>query len=293
MSKIFTGVFTALVTPFTSEDKIDFDALEKLVEEQIEAGCGILINGTTAESPTIEEDEFVEIAKFVMSKTQGRVQVILGTGSNNTKHTVEKSQLAEKLGADGVLIVNPYYNKPTQEGLYQHFKAVANAINIPVIIYNIKGRTAVNVETDTLLRLAEIDNIVAVKEASGDIAQIEDVCKRTPEDFSVLLGDDGLVLKCMSEFKADGGISVLSNIFPSKMVEMVDLIKVGKLSEAKAIHDKYEELMGAVLSIGNNPIAVKTIMAERGQLQEQFRLPLCPLSVEQKSQLMKIYNKAS
>jgi len=293
MSKVFTGVFTALVTPFTDEDKVDYEILEVLIDKQIESGCGILINGTTGESPTIEYDEFIELSKFAIEKAKDKVQVILGTGSNNTKHSVEVSEVADRLGADGVLLVNPYYNKPTQEGLYQHFKTIADSIKIPVILYNIKGRTAVNIETETLLKLAEVENIVAVKEASGDLDQIKEVCEKTPEDFSVLLGDDGLVFQCMSEYGADGGVSVVSNLFPAEMVQMASLIKENKVQEAKAIHDKYENLMNGLLSVGCNPIAVKTIMAMNGQIKENFRLPLCSLNNEQKEQLRKIYSEVN
>lgn len=288
MTKEFNGVFTALVTPFTNDDEIDFTALGNLIDEQIEANCGVLVNGTTGESPTIEAEEFIAITKFVIEKAKGKVPVIVGTGSNNTKHTISKSQLAEKLGADGLLLVNPYYNKPRQEGLYQHFKAVAEAVKLPIMLYNIKGRTGINLETDTLMKLAEVDNIVAVKEASGDIEQIEEVCKRCPEDFAALLGDDSLAFDCMNEFGADGVVSVISNLYPKEMVKMYEDIKKDNISEASAINVSLKPIMIGLMSVGTNPEGIKTAMALKGKMNEKFRLPMCKLPEEKRQEVSKL-----
>ena len=220
----FKGVWTALITPFTNDHKIDWEALTKLIEHQIAGGVtGIVVLGTTGESPTITSKEATKLIKRAKKIINGRCLLMAGTGSNCTQTSIEKSIKAEKAGADCLLVVNPYYNKPTQHGLYLHFKAVADSTKLPIFLYNIKGRTGVNLETETLLQLtSDCPNIIGVKEASGDIEQIKDVCQKRPEGFIVLSGDDGITYQIMKDFGADGVVSVASNIIPGKLTQMVN-----------------------------------------------------------------------
>jgi len=221
--KKIQGVWTALITPFNKNEKIDYVSLEKLVISQVKAGVkGILINGTTGESPTLDDNEVIEMIKFVKKKIDKKCFLMVGSGTNNTKKSIKKTIQVTKAGADIILLVTPYYNKPTQEGLYLHFKAIAQSTHLPIIIYNIKGRTAVNLETETLFRLVkEVKNIIGVKEASGDLAQISEVCQKRPKNFTVFSGDDNIANQIILDFKADGVISVASNIIPKEMTEMV------------------------------------------------------------------------
>ncbi len=280
------GTFTALVTPFTDNGDIDYPALEGLLEAQIEAGIeGILILGTTGESPTMSHEEYSAIIKFSVEKVDGRSLVIAGSGSNCTQKTIEHSQAAKEAGVDALLVVNPYYNKPTQEGLYQHFWAVAEAVDIPQILYNIQGRTGVNVSTETLVRLAKHKNIVAVKEASGDIGQMADVIAAT-NDFFVLSGDDGLTypLICLG---GDGVISVLSNILPAETKAMTDAALNGDYKKAKELHYKLTPLMSGCF-METNPIPVKTALAMKGKVKENFRLPMCQMNPDNRAKWEKI-----
>ena len=233
ISKLFRGTYTAVITPFTASNQIDWVAFEKIVEQQIAAGItGLVFVGTTGESPTLSHNEHREILRWSVSTVHGRCQVIHGTGSNNTRESIELASVAAEAGADGHLVINPYYNKPTQEGLFRHFTAVADATELPVILYNIQGRTATNLATDTLLRLAEHPHIVGVKEASGDMQQIMDVIRRTPDDFSVLSGDDALTYPIMA-CGGDGLVSVVSNCLPRRTAEMVDGCLSGNWAEAR------------------------------------------------------------
>ena len=284
---MFTGVFTALVTPFNSKKEIDTEALKEIVNFQLKKGIsGLVPVGTTGESPTVTHEENMEVVEIVVKEAAGKVPVIAGTGSNSTAEAIKMTKLAKAIGADANLQVAPYYNKPTQEGLYRHFMAIADAVDLPMMVYNIKGRTGVNIETDTLMKLAEHDNIVAVKEASGDLNQMMDVIKRKPSDFDVLSGDDnmGLPLTLMG---GNGIVSVASNIIPGWMEEMVQAARSGDLEKAKTIH--YELLpFFKSMFIETNPIPVKSAMAMMGLLKEEFRLPLCPPSEEHKAVLKKI-----
>lgn len=284
MSKMFTGALTAIITPFSKDgEAVDYDALEKLIENQIEGGIdGLVPCGTTGESPTVSHSENMEVVKFVVEKTKGRVPVIAGTGSNSLAEAMEMTSDAHKNGADGALIVCPYYNKPTQEGIYRHFEQLAT-IGIPLVVYNIKGRTGVNIETSTLVRMAELPNIVAVKEASGDIGQMMDVIQKTPDDFTVLSGDDSLTfpLSCLG---GDGVVSVASHLIPGEISRMIKLVKEGHLKEAREMHFKYLRIFNEIF-METNPIPIKTAMAMRGFCEESFRLPLCEMRPENRQKL--------
>ncbi len=287
----FRGVYTAIITPFNEDESIDYDSLAKLIEFNIENGVnGIVPCGTTGESPTLDYDEHNELIKFVVKKVAGRVSVIAGTGSNCTKEAIKMSKKAESDGVDALLLVNPYYNKPTQEGLYLHFKAIADSVSIPCVIYNIKGRTGVNVETSTLLRLInDCKNINAVKEASGNIDQIKAVIQNAPKDFSVLSGDDNIALQVV-QMGGKGIVSVASNVIPKKMSEMISLALNAKMDEAQKLNFEMEKLFG-VEFIETNPIPIKYILSKKGMCNEIYRLPLCPLSEEHKLGVDKVINE--
>ena len=222
MEKLFTGVYTAIVTPFNEDGSVDWKGFEELIERQITGGvAGIVPCGTTGESPTLSHKEHGEVIEKTVQVVGGRCQVVAGTGSNSTQEAIALTAHAQEVGADGSLQVNPYYNKPTQEGLFQHFTKIAEAVDIPIMLYNIKGRTGVNVETDTLLRILDLaPNIVSVKEASGDIQQIKDVVSKTDDSFSVLSGDDNITYNLI-EAGGDGVVSVASNVYPEEIVELV------------------------------------------------------------------------
>lgn len=281
----FRGVYTAIVTPFQSNGTIDWAALEKLVEFQISNKVtGVLPCGTTGESPTLSHSEQLEVIKRVVGWVKGRCQVMAGTGSNNTAHAVELSKAAQELGADACLVVNPYYNKPTQEGLYRHFKAVCNAVQIPVILYNIKGRTGVNVETATLLRIIQdCKNLAGVKEASGDIAQIREVIQKTPESFAVLSGDDNLTLEVIKS-GGDGVISVASNLVPDRVVALCQAALNGDLATAEKLHNQLMPLFEGIF-IETNPIPIKAALSIKGMCRELYRLPLCEMRPENREKI--------
>lgn len=279
--KRFRGVHTALVTPFTADGFVDEGALERLVEYQISNGIdGLVPCGTTGESPTLSHAEHDRVIDLTVRYAKGRVPVIAGTGSNATSEAVRLSKHAEDHGADAVLLVNPYYNKPTQKGLYLHFKTIANAVSVPCILYNIKGRTGVNLETDTLSRLAEeCPNVIAVKEASGSLDQMKQVIGRNLDGFSVLSGDDNLSLDLI-EAGGDGVISVASNLLPGMMSEMIHQALSGDQAGARAINDRLQDFFKACF-LETNPIPIKTAMARYGWCMESFRLPLCTLESEE------------
>lgn len=289
MDKLFQGTYTAIITPFTESNQVDWESFERLIEKQIEAGIeGIVFVGTTGESPTLSYKEHQEILRWSVKAVNGRCQVIHGTGSNNTRESIELAEVAAEAGADGHLVINPYYNKPTQEGLYRHFKAIADAIELPIIIYNIKARTAVNLETDTLLRLAEHTHIAGVKEASGDMAQMIDVIRRTPDDFSVLIGDDGLTLPFMA-CGGDGLISVVSNCVPRATSNFVRLCLHKQWEEAKEAYFTLLDLMNITM-VETNPIPMKYIMHQLGYCSSHIRLPLCEPSDKSMPAIQKALN---
>lgn len=285
MEKVFEGLYTALVTPFTNENKIDFQALENLLDGQLSVHVdGLVVMGTTGESPVIYDKEMAELVSFIRQRTEGQCQLIVGTGSNDTAFAIEETKLCSGLGVDALMLVNPYYNKPTQEGLFQHFRKLSKATDLPILLYNIPGRTGVNLETETLLRLTEAcPNIRGVKEASGSLDQITDVLRQKPEYFSVLSGDDALTFPLMA-LGGDGVVSVLGNLRPQVMRNLVDALKSGDLPSARKLHFQWVELMGALLKVGNNPLAVKTLLFLENRIGQHVRLPLYPLSqTEQKT----------
>ena len=286
------GVYTAIITPFNQDGSVDFKAFRKLVEYNIKGGvAGIVVCGTTGESPTLSHKEKEKLVKVAIKKAKKRVAIIAGTGSNNTSESIEASKKAQELGADAVMLVNPYYNKPTQEGLYRHFKAVADAITIPVIIYNIKGRTAVNVETPTLMRVAaECKNVVAVKEASGDLNQMKDVIAKRPQGFSVLSGDDNLTLELIKS-GGDGIISVVSNLVPEMVVAMVKSALDGNFADADRLNTDLIPIYKTAF-IETNPIPIKAACAMKGLCSEVYRLPMCELRPENRDKLQQVLNES-
>ncbi len=286
-NKLFRGIYTALITPFTEEGYVDQSALNRLIDFQIEQGVdGLVPCGTTGESPTLSPDEHDRVIKLTVNYAKGRVPVIAGTGSNATLEAVQLSQHAEVFGVDAVLLVNPYYNKPTQKGLYLHFKTIANSVNIPCIVYNIEGRTGVNVETDTLVKLMnDCKNIVAVKEASGDMDQVRAVIANKSDDFSVLSGNDNMAIDLI-EAGGDGVISVVSNLIPGRMVEMIHTALAGDIAAARRMEDVLIPLFKACF-LETNPIPIKTALASMGWCSEIFRLPMCPLSSEEHRQTIR------
>lgn len=279
------GLYTALITPFSEDgSKIDYQAYQKLIERQIEAGVsGVVPCGTTGESPTLSHAEHAELIEKTVEMVKGRVQVVAGTGSNATAEAIELTSHACKAGVDAVMLVNPYYNKPSQEGLYQHFKLVAEQSSKPVILYNIRGRTAVNVEPETFVRLAEIPNIVCVKEASGDLNQMARIIGLTKGKLSLLSGDDNLTPAVMG-IGGQGVISVAGNLYPKKLSRMVKLYLNQNFIEANQIFYSLIEFMNA-LFWETNPVPVKTCAALLGYCNYSLRLPLTEMPAEKKSKL--------
>jgi 4-hydroxy-tetrahydrodipicolinate synthase len=280
MNLPLTGVFTAIVTPFDENGDFDEKTYKDLVEKQLKAEvAGIVPCGTTGESPTLSHSEHDHVIKLTVDLVGDKALVVAGTGSNSTREAVRLSQYAAEAGVDAVLLVNPYYNKPTQEGLFLHFRKIATSINIPCILYNIKGRTGVNLETDTLVRLCEAcPNIIGVKEASGDIKQMREVIARTPSYFSVLSGDDNMTLDLIKE-GGHGVVSVASNLVPEKMVTLVKTALSKDYAAAQELEYELGILFRATF-LETNPIPIKAAMAMAGLCQEKYRLPLCPLSSE-------------
>ncbi|MBU2512411.1 4-hydroxy-tetrahydrodipicolinate synthase [bacterium] len=274
------GVFTAMITPFDANGAFDAITYASLVDNQLKNGvAGIVPCGTTGESPTLSHAEHDYVIELTIDLVKGQIPVIAGTGSNSTAEAIRLSQHAEKVGADAVMVVNPYYNKPTQEGLYLHFKAIANSVKIPCIIYNIKSRTGVNLETETLIRLCQTcPNISGVKEASGDLRQMKDVIANTSDDFNVLSGDDNMAIDLI-QAGGDGVISVASNLVPDKMVMMVEAALKSDFDYARKLEYELSILFKA-LFLETNPIPIKAAMAMAGLCLEQYRLPMCPLSSE-------------
>jgi 4-hydroxy-tetrahydrodipicolinate synthase len=282
MKRVIQGLYTAIITPF-SNGEIDWQALEQIVERQITAGVnGVVPCGTTGESPTLTHDEHDELISRVVKLANGRCQVIAGTGSNNTQEAVRLSRRAEECGVHACMVVNPYYNKPTQEGLYLHFREVANSVSCPIIVYNIPGRTGVNVETDNLIRLiSDCSNILAVKEASGDLEQIQSVIKRRPEHFSVMSGDDNLTAAVIAA-GGDGVISVASNIVPEQMAEFVATLLDGSNDANGDLSLRLNHLF-ELMFLETNPLPVKTAASMMGICSEEFRLPMCKMMEENRA----------
>ena len=276
-----TGCGTALVTPFKSSGEPDLEAYRKFVQWQIDSGINFLVPvGTTGENVTLKEQEYCDVIRTCVETAFGAVPVLAGAGSNNTEYAVHLAQMAEKLGADALLAVTPYYNKPTQEGLLLHFGEIAGSIGIPIIVYNVPGRTATNISAETTLRLAQIDNILGIKEASGNLVQIMRILQEKPSDFLVLSGDDSMTLP-MVAMGAEGLISVASNLIPAEMTQIVDLGRRGALEEARKLHYRYLNLM-ELNFVETSPIPVKYALSRMGKLEEIYRLPLCPMQEENK-----------
>ena len=275
MFRGFAGCGTALVTPFRKDLSLDEETLRRMVRRQIAAGINFLVPcGTTGESPTLSHEEHLRVVAITIEEAKGKVPVLAGAGGYDTRHVIELAREAERMGADGILSVTPYYNKPTQEGLYHHFKAIASSTSLPIILYNVPPRTNVNIDPATLRQLSEIENIIGVKEASGNISQITQVIQQVPEEFLVFSGDDALTLPLVA-MGGRGIISVASNEIPAEMTRLAQLCLAGNFKEARAMQRKWLPLL-EVNFIETNPTPVKAAMAEMGLLEPVFRLPLVP-----------------
>ncbi len=283
---MFRGTYTALVTPFRN-DALDLDAFERLIEAQIAGGVsGIVPVGTTGESPTLSSEERHQVIASAVKFARGRCQVIAGTGSNSTRDAIAHTKEAEEIGADGALLVAPYYNKPSQEGLFRHFEAIAQSTSLKIMLYNIPGRCAIDVAADTVVRLAQAcPNIVAIKEASGSVDRVSELVGRLPEGFTVLSGDDSLTLAFLA-VGAVGVVSVASNIFPAEVSELVRLFLDGQATAARQIHRKFFALFKDIF-IEPNPVPAKTVLAWRGVMSAECRLPLVGMSPANEERLRK------
>lgn len=276
----FGQLITAMVTPFDEKGEIDYKATKNLLDHLINNGTdGVVVAGTTGESPTLSTEEKLELFSFVIKEVNGRIPVIAGTGSNNTKASIELTKEAEKLGADGIMVVAPYYNRPSQEGLYAHFKAIAESTSLPMMVYNIPGRTACNIEVDTIVKLSQIDNILSVKEASGDLDAMAEIIERTDENFVLYSGDDSLTLPVLS-IGGKGTVSVAAHIVGNEMKEMIELFNAGDIKSASAIHRKLLPTFQALFS-APSPTPLKAVLNLTGIPVGDVRLPLVPLSEEQ------------
>lgn len=281
------GCITAMITPFNRNGAVDYGALRNFIEEQITAGISALLPmGTTGESPTVDSKEHLEIIQVTVEQAAGRVPVIAGTGSNCTAEAIELSKEAKAIGASCTLQVAPYYNKPNQEGFYRHFSEIADQSSLPVLLYNVPGRSGKNIEVSTILWLAQNTNIIGVKEASGSLPQMMEIAMNKPEGFLIFSGDDNLTLPMMVA-GADGVISVASNIIPSQMMEFINACLKGDFAKAKELHYHLYPIFKGMF-IDTNPIPVKTAMAMMGKIPEVFRLPLCPMSDSLKVQLQSL-----
>lgn len=276
---IFKGLGIALVTPFTANGEVDYKAIVRLVEYQIQNGADFLcILATTGETPCLSTEEKENIKKLVVDTNRGRLPILMGCGGNNTHAVVEELKTADWTGIDGVLSVCPYYNKPSQEGLYQHFKAIAEASPLPVVLYNVPGRTGINMKSETTVRLArDCENIVAVKEASGSLEQVDEIIKNKPERFDVISGDDALTFSMVASGAA-GSISVIGNALPKEVSRMIRLEFKGEYEAARTIHHRFTELY-SLLFVDGNPAGVKALLHEMGFIQNVLRLPLVPTRI--------------
>lgn len=287
---IFRGLGIALITPFTESGAVDYPALENLVKYQLENGADFLcILATTGETPCLSKEERTKIQHTIVELVKGRIPIVVGCGGNNTAAVVEELQTGDFKGIDGILSVCPYYNKPSQEGLYQHFKAIANATKLPVILYNVPGRTGINMKAETTVRLAtDCENIVAIKEASGNLEQVDEILKNMPEGFAVISGDDALTYP-MVACGAEGVISVIGNALPKEFSRMIRLERRGEFEAAVKIHHKFTDLY-SLLFVDGNPAGVKALLHEMGFINNVLRLPLVPTrvaTVQKMSQILK------
>ena len=281
---MFTGTGTALVTPFRRDGSLDESTLRTLVKRQIEAGIDFLVPcGTTGESPTLSNEEHLRVVEITLELAKGKVPVLAGAGGYNTCEVISMASELAAMGVSGILSVTPYYNKPTQEGLYQHFKAIASAVSVPVILYSVQGRTGVNIEPATVQRLATVKNIIGIKEASGNVGQMATILNCVPDDFIVLSGDDAVTLPVIS-LGGRGVISVVSNEIPAEMAKLVRLALAGDFAGARQIHRKFHALM-EINFVESNPIPVKAAMAEMSLLEPVWRLPLVPPKAENRARI--------
>lgn len=273
---IFKGLGIALVTPFASDGSVDYDVLKNLLDYQLKNGADFFcILATTGETPTLTKDEKQKIKELVVEKVGDKVPILIGCGGNNTADVVNELQTADFSGIDGILSVCPYYNKPSQEGLYQHFKAIAGATNMPVVLYNVPGRTGVNLKAETTVRLArDCENIVAIKEASGSLEQVDEIIKNKPDGFDVISGDDALTFP-MIACGAAGVVSVIGNALPKEFSRMIRLEMKGEIESARKIHHKFTDLFN-LLFVDGNPAGVKAMLHEMGMIENVLRLPLVP-----------------
>jgi 4-hydroxy-tetrahydrodipicolinate synthase len=285
------GMGVALVTPFNEDESVNYDALARLIEYQIKNGTDYLVVcGTTAETPTLTEQEKEAIRKFVIQINQQRLPIVYGIGGNNTKQVVDTIQQTDLQGVDAILSVTPYYNKPSQEGLYRHYAAIAGASPLPIILYNVPGRTGVNMTAETTLRLAnDFPNIMATKEASGNFSQIDDIIKNKPADFMVISGDDGITFPLIT-LGAVGVISVIGNAFPKEFSRMVRLALQGDYEKARIIHHRFTELI-ELLFVEGNPAGVKSMLAVMGMIENVLRLPLVPNTIKTYEKIRQVLNK--
>ena len=285
------GMGVALVTPFNDDGSVDYQSLMRLVEYQIQNGVDFLcVLGTTAETPTLTADEKKKIKQMVVERVNGRVPILLGVGSNSTQSVIDTLQNDDMTGVDAVLVVVPYYNKPSQEGIYQHYKAVASATKLPIVLYNVPGRTGVNMTAETTLRLArDFDNIIAIKEASGNITQMDDIIKHKPESFDVISGDDGITFPLIT-LGAVGVISVIGNAFPREFSRMTRLALAGDYQNALTIHHKFTELF-KLLFVDGNPAGVKAMLNMMGMIKNRLRLPLVPTRITTYEQMRQILDE--
>jgi len=278
----------ALITPFNNDESVDYDALLRLVDYQLQNGTDYLVVlGTTAETPTLTEEEKKKIVELVVSRVNGQIPIIIGEGGNNTQAIVNNLKKNDYNGIDGILSVVPYYNKPSQEGIYQHYKAISEASSLPIISYNIPGRTGVNMTADTTLRIAnDFSNIVAVKEASGNMTQMDDIIKRKPEHFDVISGDDGVTFPLIT-LGAIGVISVIGNAFPKEFSRMTRLALEGDYASALTIHHNFNELFN-LLFVDGNPAGVKCMLNMMGYIENKLRLPLVPTRITTYEQIRNV-----
>ena len=280
----FRGTGTALVTPFRHDGTLDERALHGLIQRQIQAGIDFLVPcGTTGESPTLTHEEHLRVVEIAVKLGKGKVPVLAGAGGYNTMEVISRARELAEIGADGILSVTPYYNKPTQEGLYQHFRTIAEAVPLPIILYSVQGRTGVNIEPATVKRLAEIENIVGIKEASGNISQMAAILNSVPDNFIVLSGDDAITLPLMA-LGGRGVISVVSNEIPAEMTKLTRLALQGDFAGAREIHRRYHPLM-EINFVESNPIPVKAALAEMELLEPVWRLPLVPPKAENRARI--------
>ncbi|MFT3994613.1 MAG: 4-hydroxy-tetrahydrodipicolinate synthase [Dysgonomonas sp.] len=282
------GMGVALITPFKEDESVDYDALSRLVDYQLQNGTDYLVVlGTTAETPTLTESEKKSILELVISRVNGQIPIILGEGGNNTQAIADKLKKADYTGVDGILSVVPYYNKPSQEGIYQHYKTISEASPLPIILYNVPGRTGVNMTAETTLRVAhDCKNVVAIKEASGNISQMDEIIKRKPDNFDVISGDDGVTFPLIT-LGAIGVISVIGNAFPKEFSRMTRLALEGDYQSALTIHHSFSELFN-LLFVDGNPAGVKSMLNMMGYIENKLRLPLVPTRITTYEQIKNV-----